>query len=225
MKMEKEKSYRLTLWLSVIIVVILVVFALAKIGNAPSPMPTNDTENVLPTISTTTDWIRGNANATTTLTEYADFQCPACDAFYPYVKSLEKELSTKVRFVYRYFPLDQHANARIAAQAAEASGIQNKFWEMHDMLYEHQNDWAELSNTDATNVFIGYAKTLNLDVNKFTTDMNTQAVKDKIEKQFQSGLQFGVDSTPTFFLNNTRLSPQSYAEFQDLVRTAANKNP
>src|SRR5258708_7695839 len=86
------------------------------------------------------DWAQGNTNAKVTVIEYADFQCPACAAYYPVVKQLTQDFGTQVKFVYRYFPLQQHQNGRISAHAAEAAGRQGKFWEMHDMLFLHQND-------------------------------------------------------------------------------------
>ncbi len=176
-----------------------------------------------------TDWIRGaklpdtttnpteNKNGQVTLIEYSDFQCPACAAYYPVVKQLEKDFPN-LTIVYRHFPLPQHSNAKIASQAAEAAGAQGKFWEMHDLLFDNQTAWSEEQN--ATNIFEAYAKKLGLDLEKFKTDSNSQATKTNIQADIQSGDK-EISGTPTFFLNNQKIqNPQGYDEFRSTIEKA-----
>lgn len=131
--------------------------------------------------------------------EFADFQCPACAVAYPVMKKLQKEYGDRVTFVYRNFPLSSiHGNALISAQAAEAAGKQGKFYEMHDMLFENQADWSDLSNP--IDVFAGYAKNIGLDVEKWKTDTYSAEVKSIISNDTNDGEAVGVVSTPTFFI-------------------------
>ncbi len=166
------------------------------------------------------DDIKGPASASITLIEYSDFQCPACGAFAPIVdKALaEPDLAGKVKFVYRNFPLQQHQNAQIAAQAAQAAAEQGKFWEMHDILFKNQNEWSGMSNTGARNKFADYAQQLGLDVERFKSHLDDKSAKDKISLDYNSGLESGVDATPSFFVNGIKMpQPQSYEEFKNFV--------
>ena len=205
------------IWLAVIVVIGGSIWGLTKLQQRyPTTTPTSSVANVDPVSSA--DWIEGNKDSKTTLIEYGDFQCPACGAYYPMVKKLVDDNGKDFRFVYRYFPLQQHAHARDAAYAAQASGKQGKFWEMHSMLYEHQNDWSGANN--AKDIFEGYARTLNLNIGQFDQDRDSQDTKNVVEKFYQSGVNAGVNSTPTFYLNNKKIQPASYQEFVDLIKTA-----
>jgi len=145
------------------------------------------------------DWITGKADSAITLLEYGDFQCPACGQYYSIVKQVLDNYQDKIRFAFRHFPLSQHPNARPAAYAAEAAGQQGQFWGMYDLLYSNQAAWSALP--DPTAMFIGYAQTLKLDLNKFKTAMSSGDVKSKVDSQLQSGLASNVNATPSFFLN------------------------
>lgn len=160
-----------------------------------------------------------NASASATLVEYSDFQCPACGAYSELVSQLKKDLGAKVNIVYRHFPLRQiHKNAQLAGQAAEAASSQGKFWEMHDILFENQIDWAELENPAAK--FEEYATSLNLNIEKFRTDSESQAAKAKIDADYASGLRFTVNATPTFYLNGVKMTnPATYETFKGLVES------
>jgi protein-disulfide isomerase len=166
------------------------------------------------------DWIQGDIQAPAVLVEYSDFQCPACAAYYPLTKRLQKELGPdKFLFVYRNFPLYQiHANARLAAQAAEAAGKQKKFWEMHDRLFETQQTWEEYDTNKAQNTFASYAESLKLNKDQFIKDLNSPEVKQAVEDDIQSGEAAKVDATPTFFLNGKKLPLVSnYEEFKKII--------
>ncbi len=175
---------------------------------------------------TSEDWQKGAADAKVSLVEYSDFQCPACLAREPIMKQLFDEFSGHVNFVYREFPLRTvHQNAQLAAQAAEAAGVQGKFWEMHDAIFDHHDEWEKLTNEEATKAFHGYAQEIGLDVTKYDSDFTSGNVKDAIEKDVQSALDAGVYSTPTFFLNGEllKVNTMDYDTFRQAVREALEK--
>ncbi|KKT41181.1 MAG: Na+/H+ antiporter, NhaA family protein, nonfunctional [Candidatus Giovannonibacteria bacterium GW2011_GWA2_44_13b] len=182
---------------------------LAKRSSDPGPSP------IITTAISADDQTTGNKDSKKILVEYSDFQCPACKAYQPLVKQLLKEHGTEFLFVYRHFPLPQHKNAKAGAYAAEAAGVQGKFWEMHDKLFDGQTDWAEKGN--AGDIFIEYAKSLNLDINKFKEDFASDGVHQKVDRQYKSGVANFVNSTPTFFINGKKIQPRSYEEFVKLV--------
>lgn len=165
------------------------------------------------------DHVKGARNAKTLLVEYSDFQCPACGAYYPLVKQIGQDFGGAIAIVYRHFPLRQHEHAEIAAHAAEAAGAQGKFWEMHNMLFEHQKDWSSQNN--AKDIFIQYAESLGLDRARFATDIDSKEIANKVKEEYQSGIDADVTSTPTFFLNGKKLdTPRTYDEFKTLIGEA-----
>jgi protein-disulfide isomerase len=145
----------------------------------------------------------GPTDAKVTLIEFGDFQCPACGSEYIILKQIKADYQDKIQFVFRHFPLSIHANAQLAARAAGAAGLQGKFWEMHDLLYEHQNDWSFQLKPEAK--FEEYAKQLALDVTKFKTESAGSAVADKIAGDMGDGDALGVNATPTVYLNETKI--------------------
>jgi protein-disulfide isomerase len=144
------------------------------------------------------DHIQGPETASVTLVEYGDYQCPYCGQAYPIVHEIQKQLGGHLRFVFRNFPIGtSHPNAPLAAEAAEAVGAQGKFWEMHDMLYEHQ------SALDEPNLQ-GYARKLGADVPKFESDLQHHTFQPRVQEDFMSGVRSGVNGTPTFYINGVR---------------------
>jgi len=163
------------------------------------------------------EWIKGEASASATLVEYGDFQCPACGNYYPLIKQLEEKYPEDLRVVYRHFPLISiHPNAMPAALAAEAAGAQGMFWEMHDILYEKQTEWS--GSKDAVLMFETYAKELGLDLDKFKLDMTSSEIKDAVNADIVSANAVGVNATPTFYLNGTKLqNPAGLEPFSSLI--------
>src|SRR5687768_7992843 len=144
------------------------------------------------------DHAAGPDDAPVTLVEYGDYECPYCGLAHPIVKKAQEDLGNQLRFVFRNFPLaEAHPHARLAAQAAEAAGAQGKFWEMHHMIFEHQ-DALEAEN------LAGYAKALALDEKKFARDIEAPASVKRVRDDFRSGVRSGVNGTPTFFMNGAR---------------------
>ena len=186
------------------------------------------TEILIPADSEKTSGIvNGNyeaasASAKVTLVEFGDYECPACGAYHPFVKQLLTDLAGKVTFVFRNFPLSQHANALISAYAAEAAGRQGKFWQMHDKIYETQNGWA--TSTDAKNIFIGYAQGLGLNMDQFKKDIDSQSVKDSVQKGVDDGNLVGITETPTYYLDGIKMNlPGTYDEFKAAVSAEVSK--
>jgi len=160
------------------------------------------------------DHIEGNQQAQFTLLEYGDYQCPFCGLAYPVVKRLQRHFGRELRFSFRNFPLIQaHAHALTAAAAAEAAGLQGKFWEMHDIIYEHQNRLMARDLAD-------YATTLNLDLKKFDQDMRSDSLLNKVRADFMSGEISGVDGTPTFFVNSVKyIGPVQFEDMRLFVES------
>ncbi|PJE75979.1 disulfide bond formation protein DsbA [Candidatus Uhrbacteria bacterium CG10_big_fil_rev_8_21_14_0_10_48_11] len=213
----QEKVQRVGLWAVVVVLVVGGVWYLSRGGGSSGqPGP------VVPTVNQVTadDWTAGSADAPLMLVEYSDFQCPACGNYYTTVKKVTQDFSNQVHFVYRNFPLRTlHPNAEPAAWAAEAAGRQGKFWEMHDLLFERQSQWADNLNTKST--FHGYAVELGLDGNQFDSDYSSSAVRNKVATDVASGTVAKVPGTPTFFLNGQKVSPSpDYASFSTLINDA-----
>jgi protein-disulfide isomerase len=140
----------------------------------------------------------GPDDAPVTLVEYGDYECPHCGRAYPIVKALQKAMGTSLRFVFRNFPIaESHPHAVQAAGAAEAAARQDKFWEMHDLLYEHQG---ALESDD----LLQYASRLHLKRERFVEDAESEATIDRINADIESGARSGVNGTPTFFVNGVR---------------------
>jgi len=138
------------------------------------------------------------------LEEYGDYQCPPCGMLFPVLKEIEHEYGDQLRVVFHHFPLTKiHKNAMMAAQAAEAARNQGKFSQMHDRLYGTQNGWKDLSDPRPT--FIGYAKELGLNVERFSRDMDSPEVQQRITSDMQRGSGVGVTGTPTVFIEGKML--------------------
>lgn len=145
-----------------------------------------------------TDHVQGNADAPLELVEYGDYECPHCGRAYPILKSIQQQLGSKLKFVFRNFPLSEsHPHALNAAVASEAAGAQNKFWEMHDIIYENQR---HMNDRD----LLQFAVAIGIDVDKFAADFDNNIYQQKVETDFESGMRSGVNGTPSFFINGTK---------------------
>jgi protein-disulfide isomerase len=164
--------------------------------------------------------LRGDPNAPITLEEFGDFQCPSCGLFYGELKKTEQEFGPRLQVIFREYPLQtKHPNAVAAAHAAEAAGMQNRFWEMHDKLYETQKTWEETKDAKAT--FVDFAKQLGLDSARFTRDFDSAAVDDRITQDGIRAHALGVNGTPTVFVNGNLVNYELYT--QDGLRDVINK--
>lgn len=160
----------------------------------------------------------GPADAPVMLEEFGDFQCSACGILHPMLDDLKHAVGPRVVIVFRQFPLvSAHANAMSAARAAEAAGLQGKFWELHDLLFENQKNWAQLP--DPKSVFLDYASKIGIDVAKFQSDLTNPAIDERIALDRERGRWIGVTSTPTLFINGREVAVQSLtpAKLRQLV--------
>jgi len=149
------------------------------------------------------NYIPASPSATVTLVEFGDYVCPACGVYAPYVKQVLSDYSGKITYVFRNFPLSYHTNAPLASYVAEASGIQGKYWEMHEQLYSTQADWSNLDNP--MDLFISYAKELNLNIDKFSIDINSDEIKQIIKRDTEDGNKVKLSGTPTFYINGIEM--------------------
>ena len=148
--------------------------------------------------------IRGESEAPVTIEEYCDFECPPCGLMSPYLDKLVNEFKPRVRLVFRNFPLSAHKHAGEAALAAEAAGLQGKFWEMHDVLYREQSSWSKAQNLQE--LFEAYAGTIGLNLPEFKKDMESEKVKERVNSDHSRGESLGIRMTPTVFINNHELA-------------------
>lgn len=150
--------------------------------------------------------VSGKIGSKVTLLEYGDFQCTACAAAFPRIKLITEQYKNQLQFAFRNFPLgESHPNGRAAAAVVEAAGLQGKYWEMFDKIYETQDDWTNLTGNERTKFFENYANGFNLNMTEFRTDLSSQSVINKINYDYALGAKDGVDATPTYFLNGVKL--------------------
>jgi protein-disulfide isomerase len=166
---------------------------------------------------TPTQHIEGQGRAGVTLVEYGDYECPFCGQYYPIVKQVQAEFNQQIFFQFRNFPLTSvHPNAFAGARAAEAAGLENKFWEMHDLLYQDQNQWS--TGSDPTPFFNQYAQQLGLNVTQFKADYSSSKVNDLINADMAEGTKLNINATPTFFLDGKKINVgESASAFETLI--------
>ncbi len=196
-----------------IVLVLVLVGALFLFGGSSSSLSKDFKIGVLHPL----DNIKGLASSSVVIMEYSDFECPACRSYYPIMRQLIAEFGDRVTFVYRHFPLNNiHPNAEFAARASQSAGVQGKFWEMHDILFEKQSEWASIS--DVMPLFESYAILLKLDLDKFIKDFNSNEIKDFVRSQRIHAIKSGIQGTPTFFINEKIIeNPKSYQDFKKVI--------
>lgn len=166
------------------------------------------------------EWSKGAEDPKITLVEYADFQCPACKSYQPILKRLTDQVDG-LRLVFRHFPLVQtHKNALKAARAAEAAGLQEEFWSMHDKLFENQKEWGQVS--EPQNLFVSYAEDLELDTDQFKQDYNSDKVEESVRSDMRTASEYSLQGTPSFILGNKVLDqlPRSLEDFVKMIEQA-----
>jgi protein-disulfide isomerase len=154
----------------------------------------------------TTNHVLGPTDAPVTLDEFGDFQCPPCGKLSEPINQLQREYNPRLRVVFHHFPLINHQHAREAAWAAEAAGLQGKFWEMHDLIYREQEVWSK--TLDVRPLFEAYAGYIGLNLGKFKTDVDSAEVKERVAADQRKGTSLGVENTPTIFLNKRQIDPK-----------------
>lgn len=201
--------------LAVIVLVLGGIF-LATSNNGPS-----SSSSAKPT-----NHVEGSTSTGVKLIEYGDYECPFCGQFYPLVKQIAEQYKDQIQVQFRNLPLTQiHKNAFAGARAAEAAALQNKFWQMHDTLYENQDPngkqgWV-VSDNPLDQYFVGFATTIGLNIAQFKTDYASSKVNDAILADLSTFKKTGLDeSTPTFFLDGKQIKPTySITDFQKAIDT------
>lgn len=178
------------------------------------------------TTASPSNHVEGNNTKNVTLVEYGDYQCPACESYYPIVKQVVAKYKNQIQFQFRNLPLTQiHQNAFVGARAAEAAALQNKFWEMHDMLYENQDTWSESS--DPASYFYKYATELGMNLDQFKKDYASSKVNSTINADMAAFKKTGAQqATPTFFLNGKKIETTASVDSfsKQIDAEIANKN-
>jgi protein-disulfide isomerase len=180
--------------------------------------------------------IRGGANARVTIEEFGDFQCVPCGVLFPKLVKVEEDYGEQLRVVFRHKPLHQHEHAALASRAAEAAGLQGRFWEMHDLLFQNSSRWRKGIDTigpdappsmrlqskilameiEVRDVFNTYAERLKLDVERFKADLDSDEVKARVESDRAAGDALGIDRTPTLYLNGHLVPVTALRTVEDL---------
>lgn len=156
--------------------------------------------------------------AVITITEYSDYQCPACAYFHPIVKKLKDKYGDQINLELKFFPLNSHQYAALAARAAQAAKNQGKFKEMHNLIFENQKRWSNSGNPAP--IFVNFAEKLDLNLEQFRNELNSAETQKAVMEERREGRQKGVNSTPTFFIDGEQLSslPRTFEEFDQVVQ-------
>ena len=201
-------------WLIFVAVVILLLGGLIYLSNKnkvaidTSTINTATVQKASDQSGNIADHVFGKPDSKVVFVEYGDFQCPGCGGAHPTIKALTEKYEGQLTFVFRNFPITSiHPNARAAAAVAEAAGLQGKYWEMHNKLFENQSAWQNLASDKRTDFFSSYASELGLDTNKFKEDVAGASVNQKITFDQALAKKDKVNSTPTFSLTG-KLVPQ-----------------
>ncbi len=202
-------------WGVIIIVVLALVGIFALSGNKSGSSGKSGGSSG--STSALTQHIEGQGKTGVTLVEYGDYECPFCGQYFPTVTQIEAAYDQQIHFQFRNFPLVSiHQNAFAAARAAEAAGLQGKFWEMNNALYESQSQWS--STSDAPPIFNQYATQLGLNLTKFKSDYNSDKVNNLINADMAKGNKLGISGTPTFFLDDKQIQvANSPSAFEKLI--------
>jgi protein-disulfide isomerase len=191
--------------------IIVAVVAIATLGSGamlyrarlPHPLTIPEDKSVSGKGDAASMHIRGNADAPVTLEEFGDFQCPPCGSISSFLDELVKEYDPHLRIVFRNFPLSMHEHARDAAVAAEAAGLQGRFWEMHDVLYREQASWSKADNT--RELFESYAGMIGLNLDQFKKDMEGEKARARVDSDQDRANSLGVKITPDVFINDRQI--------------------
>ena len=209
--MEKDKTSTIIFIVVVLITAALLFFLFWRKSDSNS---SNNHQNG--DIKAGDNYVLGPDNAMITLIEFSEYQCPYCKKNAEVVKQILEKYPKDIKYIFRDFPLDMHANANAAAYAAEAAGKQGKYFEYHNMLFEMQDDWVDLSNPESK--FLDYAKILELDTKKFEKDMQSQSIKDNVNTDLEYGQELGITGVPALYINGSQLvGAQTFEALEEAI--------
>ena len=199
--------------------IIMAIIGLAFVGIFFFSGSNNNSDSANGSSGTVSNHTIGANSKNVEVMVYGDFECPACGQFYPVEKQIIQNYSNDIKFVFRHFPIDSiHPNARAASRAAEAAGLQGKFFEMHDLLYENQQQWSSQITSSPQSIFENYAKELNLDIAKYNADYAAESTNSTINADKQAGGQVGVNGTPTYFINGQKMSNSDIGSYEAFAK-------
>jgi len=189
-------------FLGVLVAIVLVFVGIFVFGGNKTPAKSSGTGT-----NTPTSHIEGLGQDNVTLVEYGDYECPYCEEYFPVVQQVQTEFNSQMFFQFRNFPLvNVHQNAFAGARAAEAAGLEGKFWQMHDALYDSSNWQVWSTATDPTPYFDEYASQLGLNVTQFKSDFASSKVNNLVNADMAAGNALNIQGTPTFFLDGKEIS-------------------
>ncbi|MDX2077821.1 MAG: thioredoxin domain-containing protein [bacterium] len=207
-----SRQLRILLMIGIPVIVIMVIGLSLSNANTPATLD-GDTALLIREDSPTL----GPIDAQVTIVEFLDPECESCRAAFPAVKQLLKDYGDNVRLVVRYLPL--HNNSVLAATATEAAGLQGKYWEMQEELFTHQSEWGE-QQTPQTDLFIGYAEEIGLDIDQFVNDLDNADILAKIERDRADAQALKLTGTPTFFINGELVEPLNLERIIEMIEAA-----
>lgn len=212
---------RIALIFTAALVAILVTAVAIAILQRPEPVvPETNPDTRLPTTVRDDTHVLSEGSSGIVLVEFLDFECEACGAFYPVVEELRAEYGDRVTFAFRYFPLPGHGNSTNAAVAVEAAARQGQLDAMYARLFETQLEWGERGAESQAPVFRQYADELGLDLARYDADVADPEVLARVRSDFDDGIALGVQSTPTFFLDDRRLELTSFDDLRAALEAA-----
>lgn len=220
--MNSSTNVKVSLALSGVILAVIIGFIVTAVLQAPSSPSAADAGSAgdavpapVSVLQPDTHILDDAGEGAVVVVEFLDFECEACGAFYPVVEDLREEFEGDVTFAFRYFPLPGHVNSTNAALAVEAAAQQGELEAMYDLMYETQAEWGESQDSKAE-LFRGYASNLGLDLAAYDAAVAAPETLERVNSDFEAGVALGVQSTPTFFVNNRPLELRSL----DDLRTA-----
>lgn len=233
-----SKNVRTSLALVALFAVVVVVVTLAAGGGAgveeastptetpaqsapptAATGPSKDAAPAGPVVTPDPRTLGRPGRSSVTFTEFLDFECEACGAVFPAIEQLRERYAGRVTFNIRYFPIDSHSNARNAALAVEAAAQQDRLEAMYKRMYETQTEWAEQQDSKAS-VFRAYARDLGLDMKAYDKAVASPATAERVQRDSAAGQALGVQGTPTFFIGEELIQPQSIDEIAQMIDAA-----
>jgi protein-disulfide isomerase len=201
---------------SLISISVVVVVFLAAISVSKDAISNESGTNGISVIQSNTHILQDAGDRAPVLVEFLDFECEACGAFYPYIEELKREFKGEVTFAFRYFPLPGHSNSVNAALSVEAAAEQGKLEEMFSLVFETQSLWGESSESKAA-TFRSYAEKIGLDMNLYDSSIANPETLRRITDDYNDGVALGISGTPTFFLNNQRLTLRTFEDVRAAI--------
>lgn len=206
----------------IVIAILFVVVFIARALMAPDSSQTGSTSSDLSQENKDalkTGATIGDPNSKVVVTEFGDYQCPACAAWHTFVKdTMLPKYQDKILFVFKNFPLPIHKNAKAGAYAVEAAGLQGKFWEMHNIVYENQSEWENESNPNGK--FEEYANRVGLNIDQWKKDRESSKIKDLVEKDTKLGEKLNLPGTPSFLVNGVLVQTKSETDLTQAIDQA-----